>query len=270
VSYLMAAAEALFPALNLSLSDVISTYAGVRPVIGSGQADPSRESRDHVVWEENGLLTVTGGKLTTFRLVALDALAAASGRLLDLPRLSRDLPALKPIGAELPGAEALDDWQRRRLLGRYGADAAALVAAALPGELEPIPGTQTLWAELRWAARAEGVVQLDDLLLRRTRLGLLLPAGGESLLPAIRAISQPELGWDDARWEAEASAYLRLWRSSYSPPDRSSVPDWRAPLATAGLARHTRRHRSGARLALAGGLIGSVVLAIWRRRQAPR
>ncbi len=266
VSYLMAAAEALFPALNLSLSDVISTYAGVRPVIGSGQADPSRESRDHVVWEESGLLTVTGGKLTTFRLVALDALAAASARLLDLPRLSRDLPALNPIGAELPGAEALDDWQRRRLLGRYGADAVPLVAAALPGELEPIPGTQTLWAELRWAARAEGVLHLDDLLLRRTRLGLLLPAGGKSLLPVIRAICQPELGWDDAHWEAEAAGYLELWGSCYSPPDPTSVPDWRAPLATASLARRAPRRRSGARLALAGRLIGGAALALLRRR----
>ncbi len=266
VSYLMAAAEALFPALNLSLSDVISTYAGVRPVIGSGQADPSRESRDHVVWEESGLLTVTGGKLTTFRLVALDALAAASARLLDLPRLSRDLPALNPIGAELPGAEALDDWQRRRLLGRYGADAVPLVAAALPGELEPIPGAQTLWAELRWAARAEGVLHLDDLLLRRTRLGLLLPAGGKSLLPVIRAICQPELGWDDAHWEAEAAGYLELWGSCYSPPDPTSVPDWRAPLATASLARRAPRRRSGARLALAGRLIGGAALALLRRR----
>ena len=78
VAYLMAAVESQFPALALTLADVVSTYAGVRPVIGTGKADPSKESRDHVVWEESGLLTVTGGKLTTFRRIALDALKTAA------------------------------------------------------------------------------------------------------------------------------------------------------------------------------------------------
>jgi glycerol-3-phosphate dehydrogenase len=61
------------PQLNLSDDDIIATYAGVRPVIDSGKADPSKETRDHALWLENGLLTVTGGKLTTFRVIALDA-----------------------------------------------------------------------------------------------------------------------------------------------------------------------------------------------------
>ncbi|RPI22882.1 MAG: glycerol-3-phosphate dehydrogenase/oxidase, partial [Chloroflexota bacterium] len=59
VAYLMAAVEAQFPSLGLGLEDIISTYSGVRPVIGTGKADPSKESREHVIWEENGLLTVT-------------------------------------------------------------------------------------------------------------------------------------------------------------------------------------------------------------------
>ena len=74
VAYLMAALEFQFPQLGLTLNDIIATYAGVRPVIDSGKADPSKEGRDHVVLLEDGLLTVTGGKLTTFRLIALDAL----------------------------------------------------------------------------------------------------------------------------------------------------------------------------------------------------
>jgi glycerol-3-phosphate dehydrogenase len=272
VSYLMAAIQALVPSLDLSLSDVISTFAGVRPVIGSGKADPSKEARDHIVWQENGLLTVTGGKLTTFRLAALDALAAARGKLPNLPPPSHDTPALNAVGADLPGAERLDDERRWRLLGRYGADAPALVAAARPGELEPIPGTETLWAELRWAARAEGVVHLEDLLLRRTRLGLLLSGGGESLLPAIRAICQPELSWDDARWEAETAAYLSVWRSSYSLPDPASIPDWRTPPVPTNSVHRTGGGGAGARLVLVGGLIGSIALAVAlarrRRRQA--
>jgi len=76
----------------------------------------------------------------------------------------------------------------------------------------------SLWAELRWAARDEGVVHLDDLLLRRVRLGLLLPGGGVPILERVRAIAQPELGWDDARWLTEADAYAALWAQAYSSP----------------------------------------------------
>lgn len=227
VSYLMAAVESQFSALGLGLDDVIATFAGVRPVIGTAQADPSKESRDHVVWEEEGLLTVTGGKLTTFRLIALDALKAARRRLPALPRLDRRLPVLDPVDVALPAAQPIEEAERRHLLGRYGAEAPALVGGAQPGELEAIPGTRTLWAELRWAARAEGVNHLDDLLLRRVRLGLLLEEGGLGILPRVRSIVQPELGWSDGRWEAEEAAYRDLWRRAYSLPQRDAIPDWR-------------------------------------------
>jgi glycerol-3-phosphate dehydrogenase len=123
------------------------------------------------------------------------------------------------------------------LLGRYGSDAAGLVAAALPGELEPILGTNALWAELRWSARTEAVAHLEDLMLRRVRLGLLLPRGGASLLSRIRDIVQSELSWDDARWEVEAADYLALIASAYGLPDRSTIPDWKATLAQARVER---------------------------------
>jgi glycerol-3-phosphate dehydrogenase len=104
------------------------------------------------------------------------------------------------------------------LLGRHASDAPGLVAAAQPGELETIPGTDSLWAELRWAARYEGVAHLDDLLLRRVRLGLLLPGGGVPMLERVRSIVQPELGWNDARWQTEATDYATLWAQAYSSP----------------------------------------------------
>jgi glycerol-3-phosphate dehydrogenase len=110
----------------------------------------------------------------------------------------------------------------RRLHGRYGACASALLDAARPGELERIPGTETAWAELRWAARVESVHRLEDLLLRRTRLGIQLRAGAQALLPRIRAICKPELGWSDARWEAEQAAYLALWQAHYGIPKETS------------------------------------------------
>jgi glycerol-3-phosphate dehydrogenase len=219
VGYLLEAIRAEFPSLGITAADVVASFAGVRPVIGTGKADPSKESRDHAVWDEDGLLTVTGGKLTTFRLMALDALKAARRRLPDLAAPRRDTRALDPVSSDLPAAaDALADDERRRLVGRLGAEARACVAAAQAGELATIPGTRTRWAELRWAARAEAVVHLDDLLLRRVRLGLLLPDGARGLLPEIRRICQAELGWDDSRWEAEAERYAEIWRACYGLP----------------------------------------------------
>lgn len=278
VAYLMAAVESQFPALGLTLDDVISTFAGVRPVIGSGKADPSKESRDHVVWEESGLLTVTGGKLTTFRRIALDALKAASKRLPHMREPKSDMPVLSPVNVPLGPAD-LSEAERRRLLGRYGIHAPALVAAARDGELDRIPGAAALWAELRWAARSEAVVHLDDLLLRRTRLGLLLPHGGQAILERAGAICREELGWDGRRWREEARRYAQLWSTRYSLPDRASVPDWRDQLAAARerravklFVRRQRRRKYWIRGGIASGAVaGAGLLAglgrwAWKRR----
>jgi glycerol-3-phosphate dehydrogenase len=272
VAYLMAAVAHQVPSLHLTLADVVSTFAGVRPVIGTGQEDPSKESRDHVVWEEEGLLTITGGKLTTFRLIALDALRAVRHRLPAMPEPRHDLPVLDAVDEwSIAAAVRLERAARRRLLGRYGVDAGALVQAAQPGELGPIPGVVALWAELRWAARAEAVVHLDDLLLRRVRLGLLLPQGGQALLPRIRAICQPELGWDDATWQAEESAYLALWRRHYSLPEPAAVPNWHVMLAEARashpVAAPLRQRTRAPALAAALGLAVLVLWLVLRRRQ---
>ena len=99
-------------------------------------------------------------------------------------------------------------------MARYGIESIPMFAAVSSDEI--IPDTPYLWAELCQAARAEGVIHLDDLLLRRVRLGLLAPNGGMDFLPRIRATVQSELGWDDARWEKEASEYAKLWNASYS------------------------------------------------------
>jgi glycerol-3-phosphate dehydrogenase len=188
-------------------------------VIGTGKADPSAESREHVVWEENGLVTVTGGKLTTFDAIARDALRRVASRL-GGRKVTGGAP-LDPIaGGDLLAASpgpALGPATLRRLVGRHGRDAAAALAAAGPGEAEVIEGALDPWLDVRWAARAEGVVHLDDLLLRRVRLGLQLPGGGTAVLERVRAIAQPELGWDDARWAAEEDAYRRLWTAAYAP-----------------------------------------------------
>jgi glycerol-3-phosphate dehydrogenase len=273
VAYLMAAVEAQFPSLGLKLDDILATFAGIRPVIGSGRADPTKETRDHVVWRERGLLTVTGGKLTTFRRIALDALKTAQGRLPPLAHLKAKTPALNPVNLTLPSLGGLGEAWRRRLLGRYGADAPALLLAARPAELAEIPGTHILWAELRWASRAEAVVHLDDLLLRRVRLGLLLPHGGAAILSQVRAICQGELGWDDERWEGEQAAYLALWQRCYGLPDRAAIPNWRPWLAQARAHRQTwrqTRRRRIKRSSVAGGVSTALVMLgawLWRRRR---
>lgn len=262
VSYLMAAVNWQFPRQALTLDDVIATMAGVRPVIGTGKADPSKESREHVVWNERGLLTVTGGKLTTFRLIALDVLKTVRKRLPDLPAPDERQPVFDAVAVDLP---SLSPEKRSRLIGRYGAHAGKLVEAAAPGELDTIPGTRTLWAELRWAARAEGVVHLDDLLLRRTRIGLLLPGGGDAILPRIRAICQPELGWDDARWEHEVANYRRLWQNHYGLPDRAAIPDWRMALHRAEAEERAAQNRHVLRWLAIG--VSALLAARWLRRR---
>jgi glycerol-3-phosphate dehydrogenase len=271
VSYLMAAVQSQFAPLALRTEDVTATFAGIRPVIDTGKEDPSKESRDHIIWEESGLVTVTGGKLTTFRLIALDALRSVRHLFPELDPINADEPVLEPVDETLLSDAGLNEQVRRRLVGRYGNRAPALVTAAAQDELRPIPGTATLWAELRWGARAEGVVHLDDLLFRRVRLGLLLPGGGQTHLGRIRAICQAELGWGDARWEEEEKAYLQLWQSCYQPPHPDTVPDWRPALAAARAGRGApggpRRYNQ---LILAASLclLGAALAAYyWRLRK---
>ena len=258
VAYLMAAVESRYPSLALTLDDVMATFAGVRPVINTGKVDPSAESRDHVVWTENGLLTVTGGKLTTFRLIALDALKAARELLPDMPKIDEDAPALDEVTEDLQ--VKLPEATRRRLIGRYGREAADLVQAAQPGELVNIPNSNVLWAELRWAARSEGVVHLDDLLLRRVRLGLLLPQGGAQFEGRIQQICQAELGWENGRWAEEWSAYQKRWQEKYSLPAKESVPDWHSMLLKPESNPVVVENDSGrGRTAVAGGLLGTAL-----------
>jgi len=234
--YLLQAVQALFPRLELTSADVQGTFAGVRPVIDSGKQDPSKESREYVLWEDNGLITVSGGKLTTFRLMAHSALKRAIRQLGKHTPRPLDEHILDPLpSGELLAKDFSDAGlpanTRLRILGRYGCEAHALLDAAVPGLLTPVGGTPSLWAELLWAAHAEGVVHLSDLLMRRTRLGLTLPQGGLPLMDQIRSLTTAELDWTDAYWQAEIDAYSNLWHAHYNASqnhiDRTSVQDER-------------------------------------------
>ena len=110
------------------------------------------------------------------------------------------------------------------ILGDEVALRARRAVPARPGELECVPGTPTTWAEVRWAARAEGVVHLADLLLRRTRLGLLLPRGGEQWLSEIYDVVRDELGWTTERWEGEVGSYRQTWQAEHGVPETFPGP----------------------------------------------
>jgi glycerol-3-phosphate dehydrogenase len=214
--YLLDCLKFVFPAQELTYDDVTATFSGIRPVVDTGKANPSKESREHVIWDENGLLTVSGGKLTTFRIMARDALKAVRRHLGHIP-FDPDIPVLDPLPAEAEQILAdtnLPPGQCLRLLGRYGLNSARELCTGKV-DLDFIPNTAYIWAELRQAARSEGVVHLDDLLLRRVRLGLLLPNGGQDQMPRIRGIIQSELGWDDFRWQVEEKSYVELWNRAY-------------------------------------------------------
>jgi glycerol-3-phosphate dehydrogenase len=214
--YLLRAVQSHFPALELAREDVLTTQAGVRPTVDTGKADPSAESRDHVVWPEGGLLTVTGGKLTTFRLIAVDALREAHRMQPDIAEPDSEATVLETFnpGQEIPGIEA---DTARRLWGRYGAAAPSL-AALFPDLLQRIPGTPYLWAELAWAAGHEPVCHLDDLLLRCFRFGILLSDGGQSLLPSLKPIIMDKIGWTEKRWTEEAARYRRIRTRAHGLP----------------------------------------------------
>jgi glycerol-3-phosphate dehydrogenase len=218
LDYLLTAVHHQFPSLRIDRADILSTYSAVRPVIGTGMLNPSKEKRDHSIWVERGLISVSGGKLTTFRLIARDVLERVAHLITALTLKEREEPFFNSTPGPAPHLEQLDQALKRRLRGRYGTEAEEVAVCAKEGELVRVPGTDVIWAELRWAARTEAVVHLEDLLLRRTQLGILLPEGGMGFLDLIRSICREELGWNDERWRQELYSYRSLWRRCHGIP----------------------------------------------------
>ena len=219
LDYLLAACAQQFPQAAVVAGDVLSTWSGVRPVVGSAagqqQGKPSNETREHVLWQEPGCVTLAGGKLTTFRPQAIEVLKACA------PMLGRTLnDDGAPVFAVVPPLviPGLSSYQWRRVAGRHGRALPRLAQLLEQLGHDTVGATDTLWAELALACDTEMVLHLDDLLLRRTRLGLLLHAGGEAFLPAIRQLCQPRLGWDDARWQQEEQRYRVLWQRQHGLP----------------------------------------------------
>ena len=219
LQYLLVAARQVFSVRPPERKDVISTWSGVRPIITSGKSrDPSKASREHKVWVEDGLVSCSGGKLTTFHHMALDVLSAAE----------KFLPPARPSssprifsGPTASGRDIMpeDPDRGERLLGRYGQDAVALLATCPEHERAPISGTPTCLAQVRWALLHESVLHLDDLMLRRTRLGILLKNGGAEVLDQVEPLCRELLGWDALRWGQEVERYQGVIDHHYMVPE---------------------------------------------------
>ena len=229
VDYLLAATNNLFDNVDISRKDVISSWAGVRPLISNGgdgkRVSPSKEKRDHSVWLDNNLVTVSGGKLTTFRLIALDVLKVCQKVLeLDESTTEDNVVYSDQVFSNQtptnPKFKTLPKPLQQRLQGFYGLKLDTLLELALDDDLTYVTDSNTIWAEIRFAACCEQVIHLDDLLLRRTRLGLILPHGAMTPLISdrLKQICQQELGWDEQKWQQEVERYTQLWQRYYHLP----------------------------------------------------
>ncbi len=192
VSYLLKVANTEFNDAELDVSDIISTMAGVRPIIASDTGkDPSKERRDHLVWQANGVISVSGGKLTTFRQIALDALKAAG--ILDSKTHQHAVAG------------------KNTRCFNHKVDTPAL----LNHPLQPVAQGDELTQHVSWILQHEMVEHLDDLMLRRLRMGNMQADGGDAALALIKPLCQQHLGWDEQHWQLEHARYQKILQQYY-------------------------------------------------------
>ena len=220
-NYLIKGLDTYFPNIKIAFSDCISTFSGIRPVLSKRGKDPSKESRDDIVFEDKGLVTITGGKLTIFRKLAHDALKAAKGYLPTISDVSTTINIFNDADNIIKQYAGIDNDKLTILSGRYGKGAERIIENRKEGDLNYIPGTKTFWAELPYIAQNEKVRHLEDLLLRRVRIGNQLPEGGKEYLDRIQSLCESYLPWDKKKWEEEKSSYMKVWNTYYSVPQNT-------------------------------------------------
>ena len=215
----------------------------MRPLVGDPGGSTVKASREHrVAADASGLVRISGGKYTTYRVMARDVIDASLGR-----REARRRPSAT---AELPvvGAAPRDElaqiattlerplrdaaaargqtkaaWPGRvasRLVARHGRQAPDVVTLGHELDLTaPLgDGIDHLEAEVAWAARHELALSIDDVLARRMRLAQERPDRGASIAPRVAAILGAELAWTEERQVAEVDAYLEIARREYGLP----------------------------------------------------
>ena len=210
----------------LTHDDVLGTWAGLRPLVkntDSGRtADLSR--RHKVVHSDSGVVTVTGGKLTTYREMAADTIDHLLANVLTAPEIRSRVrrrtrtKRLRLLGADgyeaalgTPASERLAPEAVTHLANRYGGEAAgvaALVDADVNLAAPLVPGLPYLRAEAVWAVRHEMATTVDDVLSRRTRARLLLRDASADAARSVADLMGDELGWSEERRAAEVTAYV--------------------------------------------------------------
>jgi glycerol-3-phosphate dehydrogenase len=219
VSYVLDAVNAAVTS-KLTRADIVSSWAGLRPLVRSAKdqrtADLSRRHR--VTLSQHGLVTITGGKLTTYRRMASDTMDLVVEHLGRGTRRSptKRLALLGADGSEglrRPGAAGrlgVDEETLTHLAGRYGTEGRTVIALieADPELARPlVPGLPYLRAEAVYAARYEMAWTLEDVLARRTRALFLARDASAAAAASVAQLIAPELGWSVARTEEEAAAY---------------------------------------------------------------
>jgi glycerol-3-phosphate dehydrogenase len=221
IDYLLARLNEVLAA-PITRDDVVGVYAGLRPLLSGESEQTSQLSREHAVARSvPGLISVAGGKYTTYRVMARDAIDLAVEDLdHPVPRsVTEHLPLLGADGYRaivnrlVPLAEELGvpTGRLRRLLGRYGALVSEVLAPAAtePALLESVVGApEYLNAEIRYAVTHEGALHLDDLLTRRTRISIETTHRGMDSAWAVARVAAPVLGWSEEMVDREVRTYL--------------------------------------------------------------
>ena len=227
-------------AVPLTRADVEGVYAGLRPLLAGESDQTSKLSREHIVAHSvPGLVVVAGGKWTTYRIMAKDAVDAA------VDALDGKISASITEDVALLGAEGYKAaWNKRsvlartygvhktrveHLLNRYGVLATEVLdlVLATPSLAEALPGADDyIAAEVVYAASAEGALHLDDVLARRTRISIEAWDRGVSAAPVAAELMAGVLGWDAARTSTEVERYLQRvdaeLASQLEPDDESA------------------------------------------------
>ena len=228
IDYLLAACNAGFGGQPVTRLDVVGAFAGIRPIVDSGapENNPSAATREEAIWHEEGVVSVAGGKLTTWRATAEDALDEV---LKHLPRdVAKKASNCATAGTPLVGLapadlddrlaathDAIDPGVAQSMARRLGAAAWSAVDQARPSDLRPLRDDVDLCAaEVRAHCRQGAVVHLADLLLRRARLGMWRPDLARELAEPVADLAADELGWVADRRDAELERFeteLEAW-----------------------------------------------------------
>ncbi|WP_018682410.1 glycerol-3-phosphate dehydrogenase/oxidase [Actinokineospora enzanensis] len=225
-------------ATPLTHADIEGVYAGLRPLLAGESEETSKLSREHAVARvAPGLVAIAGGKYTTYRVMAADAVNAAAvdlpGRL--QPSITDQVPLLGADGyhalvnqADLLATRyGLHPYRVRHLLDRYGSLIHEVLdlAADRPELLKPVAGAPDyLQVELTYAAACEGALHIEDALTRRTRISIEYAHRGTESAEQAAALLGEVLGWDEAQAQQEITNYLARVEAEHKSQDLTDDP----------------------------------------------